>query len=96
MLSTRATVTDKPLLEAQKYDVSQYKDFGINDVNTLFQTKQMDTSQVPSIPPDDKNAQQDPHWPWSVLNIARRQECPAGFALALVNGRVVVPVVGEG
>lgn len=30
------------LLEAQKYDVSQYKDFGINDVNTLFQTKQMD------------------------------------------------------
>ena len=60
------------------------------------QTKQMDTSQVPSIPPDDKNAQQDPHWPWSVLNIARRQECPAGFALALVNGRVVVHVVGEG
>jgi DNA-directed RNA polymerase subunit H (RpoH/RPB5) len=30
------------LLEAQKYDVSQYKDFGINEVNTLFQTKQMD------------------------------------------------------
>ena len=30
------------LLEAQKYDVSQYKDFGINDVNTLLQTKQMD------------------------------------------------------
>ena len=30
------------LLEEQKYDVSQYKDFGINDVNTLFQTKQMD------------------------------------------------------
>ncbi len=30
------------LLEAQKYDVSQYKDFGINDVNTLFTTTQMD------------------------------------------------------
>ena len=30
------------LLEAQKYDVSQYKDFGINDVNTLSQTKQLD------------------------------------------------------
>jgi len=30
------------LLEAQNYDVSQYKDFGINDVNTLVQTKQMD------------------------------------------------------
>jgi DNA-directed RNA polymerase subunit H (RpoH/RPB5) len=30
------------LLEEQKYDVAQYKDFGINDVNTLFQTKQMD------------------------------------------------------
>jgi DNA-directed RNA polymerase subunit H (RpoH/RPB5) len=30
------------LLEAQHYDVSQYKDFGINDVNTLYQTKQMD------------------------------------------------------
>ena len=30
------------LLEAQKYDVSQYKDFGINEVNTLFETKQMD------------------------------------------------------
>jgi DNA-directed RNA polymerase subunit H (RpoH/RPB5) len=30
------------LLERQKYDVSQYKDFGINDVNTLIQTKQMD------------------------------------------------------
>jgi DNA-directed RNA polymerase subunit H (RpoH/RPB5) len=29
-------------LENQKYDVSQYKDFGINEVNTLFQTKQMD------------------------------------------------------
>ena len=27
---------------AQKYDVSQYKDFGINEVNTLIQTKQMD------------------------------------------------------
>ena len=30
------------LLEAQEYDVSQYKDFGINDVNTLFETKQLD------------------------------------------------------
>jgi DNA-directed RNA polymerase subunit H (RpoH/RPB5) len=30
------------LLEAQKYDVSQYKDFSINDVNTLFNTVQMD------------------------------------------------------
>ena len=30
------------LLEAQKYDVSQYKDFSINDVNTLFATIQMD------------------------------------------------------
>ena len=30
------------LLERQKYDISQYKDFGINDVNTLIQTKQMD------------------------------------------------------
>lgn len=30
------------LLEAQKYDVSQYKDFSINDVNTLFTTVQMD------------------------------------------------------
>lgn len=30
------------LLEAQKYDVSQYKDFGINDVNTLLKTSQMD------------------------------------------------------
>jgi len=30
------------LLEAQKYDVSQYKDFGINDVNTLYTTTQMD------------------------------------------------------
>ncbi len=30
------------LLEAQKYDVSQYKDFSINDVNTLFHTIQMD------------------------------------------------------
>ena len=29
-------------LESQKYDVSQYKDFGINEVNTLIQTKQMD------------------------------------------------------
>jgi DNA-directed RNA polymerase subunit H (RpoH/RPB5) len=38
--NSRKTLID--LLEAQKYDVSQYKDFGINDVNTLFQTKQMD------------------------------------------------------
>ena len=38
--NSRKTVID--LLEAQKYDVSQYKDFGINDVNTLIQTKQMD------------------------------------------------------
>lgn len=30
------------LLEAQGFDVSQYKDFGINDVNTLFETKQLD------------------------------------------------------
>ena len=30
------------LLEAQKFDVSQYKDFSINDVNTLFTTSQMD------------------------------------------------------
>jgi DNA-directed RNA polymerase subunit H (RpoH/RPB5) len=30
------------LLEAQGYDVSQYKDFSINDVNTLFHTIQMD------------------------------------------------------
>jgi len=30
------------LLEAQEYDVSQHKDFGINDVNTLFETKQLD------------------------------------------------------
>ena len=30
------------LLEAQKYDVSQYKNFSINDVNTLFTTTQMD------------------------------------------------------
>jgi len=30
------------VLEAQEYDVSQYKDFGINDVNTLFETKQLD------------------------------------------------------
>jgi DNA-directed RNA polymerase subunit H (RpoH/RPB5) len=38
--NSRKTIID--LLEAQKYDVSQYKDFGINDVNTLIQTKQMD------------------------------------------------------
>jgi DNA-directed RNA polymerase subunit H (RpoH/RPB5) len=38
--NSRKTIID--LLEAQKYDVSQYKDFGINEVNTLFQTKQMD------------------------------------------------------
>lgn len=37
---SRKTMID--LLEAQKFDVSQYKDFGINDVNTLFETKQMD------------------------------------------------------
>ena len=30
------------LLEVQQYDVLQYKDFGINDVNTLMDTKQMD------------------------------------------------------
>ena len=30
------------LLEAQKYDVSQYNNFSINDVNTLFHTIQMD------------------------------------------------------
>jgi DNA-directed RNA polymerase subunit H (RpoH/RPB5) len=38
--NSRKTIID--LLEAQKYDISQYKDFGINEVNTLFQTKQMD------------------------------------------------------
>ena len=38
--NSRKTIID--LLEAQKYDVSQYKDFGIHDVNTLIQTKQMD------------------------------------------------------
>lgn len=38
--NSRKTIID--LLEAQKYDVSQYRDFGINEVNTLFQTKQMD------------------------------------------------------
>ena len=30
------------ILEEQNYDVSQYKDFGINDVNTLYETKQLD------------------------------------------------------
>jgi DNA-directed RNA polymerase subunit H len=30
------------LLEAQGYDISQYKDFSINDVNTLYETKQLD------------------------------------------------------
>jgi len=34
------------LLEAQEYDVSQYKDFGINDVNTLFETKQLDMLMI--------------------------------------------------
>ena len=29
-------------LEGQKYDVTQYKDFGMNEVNTLIQTKQLD------------------------------------------------------
>ena len=38
--NSRKTLID--LLAAQKYDVSQYKDFGINEVNTLFQSKQMD------------------------------------------------------
>ena len=38
--NSRKTIIE--LLEAQKYDVSQYKDFGINEVNTLFETKQMD------------------------------------------------------
>jgi len=38
--NSRKTIID--LLEAQKYDVSQYKDFGINDVNTLLKTSQMD------------------------------------------------------
>lgn len=38
--NSRKTIID--LLEAQKYEVSQYKDFGINDVNTLSETKQMD------------------------------------------------------
>jgi len=40
IFNSRKTIVD--LLEAQKYDVSQYKDFGINEVNTLIQTKQMD------------------------------------------------------
>jgi DNA-directed RNA polymerase subunit H (RpoH/RPB5) len=40
IFNSRKTIID--LLEAQKYDVSQYKDFGINEVNTLIQTKQMD------------------------------------------------------
>jgi DNA-directed RNA polymerase subunit H (RpoH/RPB5) len=38
--NSRKTIIE--LLEAQKYDVSQYKDFGINDVNTLLKTSQMD------------------------------------------------------
>ena len=38
--NSRKTIID--LLEAQQFDVSHYKDFGINDVNTLLQTKQMD------------------------------------------------------
>jgi DNA-directed RNA polymerase subunit H (RpoH/RPB5) len=38
--NSRKTIID--LLEEQKYDTSQYKDFGINEVNTLIQTKQMD------------------------------------------------------
>jgi len=38
--NSRKTIID--LLELQKYDVTQYKDFGINDVNTLIQAKQMD------------------------------------------------------
>lgn len=40
IFNSRKTIID--LLETQKYDVSQYKDFGINEVNTLIQTKQMD------------------------------------------------------
>jgi DNA-directed RNA polymerase subunit H (RpoH/RPB5) len=40
LYNSRKTIID--LLEAQKYDVSQYKEFGINEVNTLIQTKQMD------------------------------------------------------
>jgi DNA-directed RNA polymerase subunit H (RpoH/RPB5) len=40
IFNSRKTIID--LLEAQKYDVSQYTDFGINEVNTLIQTKQMD------------------------------------------------------
>jgi DNA-directed RNA polymerase subunit H (RpoH/RPB5) len=40
LYNSRKTIID--FLEAQKYDVSQYKDFGINDVNTLCQTQQMD------------------------------------------------------
>jgi DNA-directed RNA polymerase subunit H (RpoH/RPB5) len=38
--NSRKTIIE--LLEAQKYDVTQYKDFGLNEVNTLIQTKQMD------------------------------------------------------
>jgi DNA-directed RNA polymerase subunit H (RpoH/RPB5) len=30
------------ILETQKYDVAQYKDFSINDINTMIQTKQLD------------------------------------------------------
>jgi DNA-directed RNA polymerase subunit H (RpoH/RPB5) len=41
IFNSRQTILD--LLEKQQhYDVSQYKDFGINEVNTLYQTKQMD------------------------------------------------------
>jgi DNA-directed RNA polymerase subunit H (RpoH/RPB5) len=40
LYNSRKTIID--LLESQKYDVSQYKEFGINEVNTLIQTKQMD------------------------------------------------------
>jgi DNA-directed RNA polymerase subunit H (RpoH/RPB5) len=37
---SRKTIID--ILETQKYDVTQYKDFSINDINTLIQTKQLD------------------------------------------------------
>jgi len=40
LYNSRKIIID--LLESQKYDVSQYKEFGINEVNTLIQTKQMD------------------------------------------------------
>ena len=37
---SRKNIVD--LLRAQEFDVSKYENFGINDVNTLLETKQMD------------------------------------------------------